>query len=600
MLCLQELDRNDLNLLKIITFLGLKSQVIFLNDFEYALNYLREQIMENDVCAVINCRALSKAHKSGDIGKLKEFFFSRSTSMFIYNLSPNHEVAQTISSLSEGKLRSVYHLASDDRRYTISNENIYITRHFHGLSFGPIHSECDFTFNTVYDHEDMLPLISIDDHPFFIKYRKCRCEVFFVANNQIVDIDMKIDDPKKIRDYFSQLIPHVMFLKYVFGDNCWHTPSVTANFMVDDPLLKKKYGFLNYRMLLERMDRHNIHTTISFIPINYNRTDQDIARLFLDRPERFSLCVHGSQHTYSEFGINNLQELNNKISMASRRMDEHESITGVPYDKVMVFPLGVFSCNTMKMLKYHNYHAAVNTEAVPYNNDNRLKISACLEPAIMNYAGFPLFLRRYPEYIEDFAFDSFFGKPLLIVEHHTFFKEGYQKFEDLVTGIRTLDSSIRWEGLGSIVKQSYLFKNRNDGNIDVKMYANPTLITNASNRKKTYYIRKSETDHNLIEEIRIIGGEIISSEKNTDTIYVVAEIQPRTRAELTIEYTNTYSKRIQGPQDIDSAKVMLRRYLSEIRDNYVLKSHFLSSIAFAGLKGVTRARDLMHTYQWND
>ena len=51
MLCLQELDRNDLNMLKIITFLGLKSQVIFLNDSAYAMNYLREQIVENDVCA---------------------------------------------------------------------------------------------------------------------------------------------------------------------------------------------------------------------------------------------------------------------------------------------------------------------------------------------------------------------------------------------------------------------------------------------------------------------------------------------------------------------------------------------------------------------
>ena len=286
--------------------------------------------------------------------------------------------------------------------------------------------------------------------------------------------------------------------------------------------------------------------------------------------------------------------------MASRRMDEHESITGVPYEKVMIFPQGVFSCNAMKMLKYHNYHAAVNTVAVPYDNDSRLKISACLEPAFMNYAGFPLFLRRYPECIEDFAFDSFFGKPLLIVVNHTYFKDGYKKLKELIVKIKTLDSSIHWDNLGTIVKQTYLIKNRNESSIDIKMYTNPTLITNASDTTRTYSIKKAETDHAAIKEIKIIGGEIISSEKNAANIIIVAEIQPGTRAKLTIEYTNTYSKRIQNPQDIASAKVMFRRYRSEIRDNYILKSHFLSSIAFAGLKGVTRARDLMQTYQWND
>ena len=77
MLCLQELDANDLSLLKIITFLGLKTQVIFLNDSEYTLKYLRGQNMENDVCAAINCKALSMVRESGNIEEIKYFFFSR-------------------------------------------------------------------------------------------------------------------------------------------------------------------------------------------------------------------------------------------------------------------------------------------------------------------------------------------------------------------------------------------------------------------------------------------------------------------------------------------------------------------------------------------
>jgi len=601
MLCQQEMDSNDLNLLKIITFLGLKSQVIFLNDCAYAINYLREQIMENDICAVINCKALSRIRENGNIEKLQIFFSCKNTSILIYNITPSNDAAQTISSLSEGKLRCVYQLASDARNYTVSNENIYITRHFHGLSFGPIHSEYDFTFNTIYDHEDMLSLISIDDHPFFVKYRRETCDLFLIANNRIVDIDKKISSTKALCDYFSQLIPSVMFFKYIFGENCWHTQLGYANLTIDDPLLQKRYGFLHYRDLNQEMNRHNICASIAFIPINYKKSDQDTARLFLERPDRLSLCVHGYNHTHSEFGINDLDELNNKISLATRRMDEHERITGVPYGKVMIFPQGVFSYNAMKMLKYHNYHAAVNTEALQHNGDVELKISALLEPAIMNYAAFPLFLRRYPGCISELAFDSFFGKPLLIVEHHNYFKHGYNNLVDLINTIETLDSSIIWESVESIVKQTCLVKERTDGNIDVKMYANPTIIANMSDTIKTYHIQKTETDYAAIKEIRIIGGEIISSEKIADHIAVVAEINPRTKAILAIEYRNHYQTRNDWSIHIDSANVIIRRYLSEIRDNYISKSNLLSSIIYAGLKGVIRARDLLlNNNQMND
>jgi hypothetical protein len=68
---------------------------------------------------------------------------------------------------------------------------------------------------------------------------------------------------------------------------------IYANIIIDDPLLRENYGYLNYRKLLDLMDKHNFFSTIAFIPWNYKRTDKKIAALFKERPDRFSLCVHG-------------------------------------------------------------------------------------------------------------------------------------------------------------------------------------------------------------------------------------------------------------------------------------------------------------------
>lgn len=53
-----------------------------------------------------------------------------------------------------------------------------------------------------------------------------------------------------------------------------------ACIIIDDPLLRENYGFLNYRKLLDLMDKHDFHTSIAFIPWNYNRTDKNLATLF--------------------------------------------------------------------------------------------------------------------------------------------------------------------------------------------------------------------------------------------------------------------------------------------------------------------------------
>ena len=206
-----------------------------------------------------------------------------------------------------------------------------------------------------------------------------------------------------------------------------------ASIIIDDPLLRENYGFLNYQKLLDLMDKHNFFTTIAFIPFNFDRTDKGIASLFRERSDRFSLCVHGCDHIKGEFGRTDIDYLNKQVKLATARMIEHEKRTGIPFDRIMVFPQGKFSNEALEVLKKNNYWAAVNTEALPVDG----RISSTL----------PFFLRWKPEDVTDCVSD-----PILIVLHHDYFKNGYERLTDFVDKLNTQFKNIKWDSLGNIVR----------------------------------------------------------------------------------------------------------------------------------------------------
>lgn len=139
-------------------------------------------------------------------------------------------------------------------------------------------------------------------------------------------------------------------------------------------------------------------------------------------------------------------------------MIEHEKITGVPFERVMVFPQGVFSNESMEALKMNGYLAAVNTESIPINASDQLTIADYLGSKIMKYSNFPLFLRKPPENIIDIAFDLFWGKPALIVAHHNDLKDRYEGLIKFVNEMNKLSENIKWDSLGKIVERFITYK----------------------------------------------------------------------------------------------------------------------------------------------
>ena len=59
-----------------------------------------------------------------------------------------------------------------------------------------------------------------------------------------------------------------------------NTKETLACLIIDDPVLRPKYGCLDYKRLLKEMKIHNFFTEIAFIPYNYRKSDAETVRLF--------------------------------------------------------------------------------------------------------------------------------------------------------------------------------------------------------------------------------------------------------------------------------------------------------------------------------
>jgi hypothetical protein len=318
------------------------------------------------------------------------------------------------------------------------------------------------------------------------------------------------------------------------------------------------------------MQRHSFSTNIAFIPWNWRRSDSEVAKLFRENPAYFSISVHGCAHTRAEFGSNSLERLYGKAKQALTRMDGHESATGVSYDKIMVFPQGVFSEAAMKVLKRTKLIAAINNDTISSDrNPRNIRIADVWDTAIMAYSSFPLFTRRYPwEGVENFAFDSLLGKPFLIVVHHDFCRNHCAQLIEFIDKANGLARPPSWRSLGEVVRGSYRQQIVSENTMRIEMYASALYLNNYSEQPREFLIHRRECDPVSIKEV-VAGNEKISWTATGAAIRFAVELGA---GESTLIRIRRHALKMESsiPEKFtDSARIMLRRHFCELRDNYL-------------------------------
>jgi hypothetical protein len=401
--------------------------------------------------------------------------------------------------------------------------------------------------------------------PVFLHIEREGSALFLLALEKMPDIDERLSQDTGLEESYDKIIPLLIFLRWCFGASCWHGPESTARLIIDDPLLDRSYGFLDYGELSRSMDALGYGTSIAFIPWNYWRTRNQASQIF-DHAANLSICVHGCDHINREFDETDPGTLQWRAGTGLRRMERHQQRTGLPFEPVMVFPQGRFSSPALLALRTSGYLAAVNTTCFPTNaGADSLTVADFLRPAVTRFHGFPLFQRRYPRRLIDCAFDLFLGRPVLLVQHHEDFRNGYRQWEEFVSGVHQLAPELAWTTLSSQLTESCMMRVESEHSMNVQFFTRQFAFKNKHATRILF--SKHEPDTSAISAVLVNGLNAPFSSKNEFLMteyqanpgeHVYIEVLDKARPPVAAAYRRTMTY---------SVGVSVRRALSELRDN---------------------------------
>src|SRR6266403_173855 len=405
-----------------------------------------------------------------------------------------------------------------------------------------------------------------------VRVQSKTAETFFVPQMEPFDLS-RLGKPWQLPTVFSSMAPFILFLSYAAGDYGWHLDGHYANLTIDDPWLTQPYGHLDYPALLVQMENHNFHTTIAFIPWNFDRSEPAIVTLFRAHPERFSICVHGNNHDHKEFGdyvTTSLREQIADIRLGVARMERFRAMTGIPYDRFMVFPHGVAPEGTFAVLKRYDFLGTTNLVSVPLDATFPTDPAFLLRPYTVAFANF-LSMSRYPVGAQfpqlEIAIQSFLGNPLLLYGHEDLFVEGIGAFNAFADYVNQVQLNTQWTNLGEIARHSHLVRRREDGAFEARMFSNEMDLKNPTDRDAVFYVKWEEDFSSAIRSLTIDGiPAAFERSKNMEALRLV--IPARQVRKFRISYQNDLDLSREDIRKSGVRTYALRR-ISDFRDLYL-------------------------------
>lgn len=571
-----ELRPADARLIRLAEFLGIECELVSLD------NPIR-RVWTGDAdpagerfCVVINPDVIREW--TGGAVPSPSSLLAQFRGILVHGVRQDPFHSALIAALTAGRFRAVQRAQDAGRAFTVCSDARDICEAFAGLSIGAAHPANDRTF-VEGPEKGNRKLVTLGGDAYFASLKLEKTEIFLLGSEEVVDLDSATDEGWLSRS-FSRFVPQAMALRHMFGENCWRPAQSHACLVIDDPLLRATYGFLTFEKLLQLMEQHNFRVTIAFIPHNFRRNSPRVVRIFREHPDSLSLCFHGNDHTGAEFAATDPALLNTMLQTAKSRMSAHSKLTGLMCDPIMVFPQGKFSVEAMSSLRSHGFDAAINTVPHPHQQPAQLTLGEMAQPAVLRYAGFPLFLRTSSRQTQDadIAFRLFFGIPILMVEHHNAF-ENPEDLIDAVVRINRAAPGIRWSSAGAAARGSVLCRRDESGDLLVKAYAGTVQLCNVSPIPERILLEWDYIDHtSAVEAVHRNGAPCATFAEDDSRVRVSAVLEPGTSEVFSIRYRAANEPF--APVSVSyNVRALARRRLSEIRDNYISKNPTLLAAA---------------------
>jgi hypothetical protein len=416
-------------------------------------------------------------------------------------------------------------------------------------------------------------VMMLDESPTFVFSSLGTASVFVWVTNVVFDILKPLTAEIEFEQAADQYIPAIIFLRFAFGEHCWHNPRPGAGLIIDDPLLRRSYGFIKFPQLLESARKHEYHVTLAFIPWNHWRTRTKSAQMFLSYSDCFSPCAHGCDHTNHEFRSADYEGLLRMTFAARQRMERHRERTGLTSEPLMVCPQEQYSLEAMRAFAdSRQFVALICTACMPRNLPApQIRGADLLLPAQDSFYGFPVFKRHYWNGMAVFGMALFLGKPAILVEHHEFFRNGSAGAEEFAQRLAELRPDLKWKSLAETVTRTHARRRVSKNKVEVRFFTDTFYLEHEVEQPGEFRLfrRLPETTH--VERVRVGGRDVQFSRENGFLTFETQVQQPETLS-IQVDVAPVKPTKSYSPGVKYQASVALRRGLSELRDNIIARN----------------------------
>jgi hypothetical protein len=226
----------------------------------------------------------------------------------------------------------------------------------------------------------------------------------------------------------------------------------------------------------------------------------------------------------------------------------------------------------MTVLRSHNFDAAVNTIPYPAQHRRPFTLRELAQPAVTRYGDFPLFLRKSLRFtkLHDVAFNVFFGRPILFGEHHDVFRQP-DSLVQMAMMVNSVAPGVEWCNLTKVVHNSVLRRRAPDGACHIRAYSGTVEVTNDFASRTRFVVEwKSSSVSGTTPQVLQDGAPCAGLEVDDGAVRLSVDLSSGATTRLTLDHTahgNTHAAL--GLRW--TAEAVLRRRLTEFRDNYLSK-----------------------------
>lgn len=563
--------------------MGIPSQNVELDQIDIARLPV-ERFTEKDSVVAITAQALVSLYENR-LGLSRHPLDTRSVRchLLVLAFEGTEREGAAVSWLTASPIRLIHADGSANHTVSFPVEGEALCQQLAGTEFVSPRDSALAVFDTSQSGSAFVDIARSNGRSILIRKATNQSNLCFLGGANIADIDTPIHNPRDLDRYYDRVIPALMFLKAVFGSRAWHSTQAVARLIIDAPLLCEQYGYLNYAELHASMAQTDYATTIAFIPWNFWRTSKAAAERVVLKHQRLSLCIHGCDHTNQEFLDTDQALVAGKAKLALERMSRHTARTGIAAESIMVFPQGKVSTAAVAALERNGYLAAANSGCHPSNDETaEIALGDLLLPAVTQWSGFPIFPRSYPDNRFQCALSLFLGRPLLLVEHHQYFKHGYRATESCIEDLRRREPSLTFPPLGNILKRACLVRSSSRPVADVRFFTRTFEFAAEDKSVSLLRFQKHEPDPHRVWRVLANGrsvpfctaGSLLTFEIEIPSVpcafRIEVELIPAAPSPVLARTSLLYD-----------CGVVLRRFSSEVRDRVLCRNETLLGISRA-------------------